>query len=103
PRRSQAHVRIGWTGIGAAQLTLKLLGALWTVIGCDCKLKAEAIFKRVLTRTENGAIIGLHDGRELEARPNIGDTIEAVKRLIPALETQGYRFETVSQLICPRN
>ena len=89
--------------MGAAQRRLNLLGVMWTVIGCDWKLKAEPIFKRVVTRTENGAIICLHDGRELEARPDIGDTIEAVKRLIPALETQGYRFETVSQLICPRN
>src|SRR5207249_7360363 len=103
PRLFRAPFGVRWPGMGAAQRRLNLLGVMWTVIGCDWKLKAEAIFKRVLTRTENGAIIGLHDGRELEARPNIGDTIEAVKRLIPALENQGYRFETVSQLICPRN
>ena len=64
--------------MGAAQRRLNLLGVMWTVIGCDWKLKAEPIFKRVVTRTENGAIICLHDGRELEARPDIGDTIEAV-------------------------
>jgi hypothetical protein len=30
-------------------------------------------------------------------------TIDAVRRLIPILKAQGYRLETVSQLLCPTN
>ncbi len=32
-----------------------------------------------------------------------GLPMEAVRRLIPILKAEGYRFETVSQLICPTN
>jgi len=49
----------------------------------------------------NGAILCLHDGRELRARPDIGATIEAVRRLLPLLMERGYKLETVSQLLCP--
>ena len=31
----------------------------------------------------NGAILCLHDGRELRAKPDIGETVEAVRRLVP--------------------
>lgn len=94
---------IRWPGMRAAQQRLHLLGVMWTVIGRDWKLDTAAIVHRVLPQAGNGAIICLHDGRQLETRPQVAATIEAVRRLIPALKDQGYRFETVSQLICPTN
>jgi peptidoglycan/xylan/chitin deacetylase (PgdA/CDA1 family) len=54
-------------------------------------------------RVSNGAILCLHDGRELCARPDIGVTVEAVRRLVPMLLDRGYKLETVSQLLCPMN
>jgi peptidoglycan/xylan/chitin deacetylase (PgdA/CDA1 family) len=58
---------------------------------------------RIVSRTENGAIICLHDGRGVRADPDIGPTLEAVERIIPVLQSRGFIFETVSQILCPNN
>jgi peptidoglycan-N-acetylglucosamine deacetylase len=47
----------------------------------------------------NGAILCLHDGRELQAKPDISVTVEAVRCLVPALLERGYAFETVSGVL----
>ena len=88
-----------WAGMRAVQEKLSLLGVLWTVIGNDWKWPAHAIAQRVLGATTPGGIVCLHDGRAVEARPDIRETIRAVKRIIPVLKDQGYAFETVSDLI----
>ena len=103
PSLYRAPFGIRWPGMRGAQAKFKLLGVMWTVIGRDWQLRADAIVRRVLARASNGAIICLHDGRGLDVRPDIKETIEAVRRLLPALQREGYRFETVSQLICPTN
>jgi len=103
PALFRAPYGIRWMGMRAAQRRLNLLGVMWTVIGHDWRLPAGAIVERVLKGTGNGAIICLHDGREIQAKPDIGPTVEAVRRLMPVLRDQGFTFETVSQLICPRN
>jgi len=74
---------------------------MWTVMGYDWNLRAEAIVERMAGRVSNGAILCLHDGRELRTQPDIGATIEAVRRLLPLLRERGYKLETVSQLLCP--
>jgi peptidoglycan-N-acetylglucosamine deacetylase len=51
----------------AAQRRLGLKGVMWTVIGYDWNSKAEAIVERMAGRVSNGAILCLHDGRELRA------------------------------------
>ncbi|HWC00432.1 MAG TPA: polysaccharide deacetylase family protein [Bryobacteraceae bacterium] len=101
PTLWRAPFGVRWWGMGRAQRRLGLLGVMWTVIGYDWRLEAESIVARVLRGVGNGAIICLHDGRELRIRPDIRETIEAVRRLIPLLQGQGYSFETVSQLLCP--
>jgi peptidoglycan/xylan/chitin deacetylase (PgdA/CDA1 family) len=103
PALFRAPFGVRWPGMREAQRRLHLLGVMWTVIGRDWKLDAPAIVRRVLPKVGNGAIVCLHDGRELEVRPDVGPTVEAVRRLIPILKAEGYRFETVSQLICPTN
>jgi len=103
PALYRAPFGVRWPGMRAAQERLHLLGVMWTVIGHDWKLDAPAIVRRVLSHAGNGAIVCLHDGRELQAKPPVEPTIEAVRRLIPMLKAKGYRFETVSQLICPTN
>src|SRR5262249_5236123 len=90
-----------WFGMREAQRRLNLLGVMWTVIGLDWKLTAERIAQRVLAGAANGAIICLHDGRGLSVNPDIQETLAAVSRLIPDLESRGFTFETVSQLLCP--
>ena len=92
-----------WFGLSAAQRGLGLTGVMWTAIGYDWSLRADAVVERLAGSAVNGAILCLHDGRELRARPDIGVTIEAVRRLIPLLLERGYEFETLSRLLCPTN
>ena len=99
----RAPFGVRWPGMREAQRRLHLMGVMWTVIGRDWKLDSRAIVRRVLPEIENGAIICLHDGRELQVRPDVEPTLDAVRRLLPILKAEGYRFETVSQLICPTN
>jgi len=87
-----------WIGLRAAQRELGLLGVMWTTIGKDWKLPAPAVVARLAAAARNGAIFCLHDSRAAA-----GTCIEALRRLIPALEDKGYHFETVSEIICPKN
>jgi peptidoglycan/xylan/chitin deacetylase (PgdA/CDA1 family) len=90
-----------WFGLRQAQKRLNLRGVMWTVIGYDWSLTADAVVDTLANRASNGAILCLHDGRELQARPDIGATVDAVRRLVPVLLDQGYKLETVSRLLCP--
>ena len=90
-----------WFGLRTAQRKLGLMGVMWTVIGLDWRLSAERITDRLLRKTVNGAILCLHDGRETQTRPDVRATVEAVRRLIPALTARGFRFATISELLCP--
>jgi peptidoglycan-N-acetylglucosamine deacetylase len=88
-------------GLRRIQQGLGLLGVTWTVLSRDWMLERDAIVKRVGDKAGPGGIICLHDGRETKPRPDVRKTIEAVDRLIPLLGERGYRFETVSQILCP--
>jgi len=92
-----------WFSLGAVLGRLGLTGVMWTVIGYDWNLKADAIVDRFSGKVSNGAILCLHDGRQLQARPDIGATVEAVRRLVPMLIDRGYKFETLNRLLCPTN
>jgi peptidoglycan-N-acetylglucosamine deacetylase len=101
PTLMRAPYGVRWFGFRHMQQSLGLTGVMWTVIGRDWGLPAKAIAERVLSNTEDGAIICLHDAREMQKAPDVSQTIEAVRRIVPALLEQGYHFETVSQLTCP--
>jgi peptidoglycan/xylan/chitin deacetylase (PgdA/CDA1 family) len=90
-----------WFGMRRVQRELGLTGVMWTAIARDWRLPADAIVRRLLRYAQNGAIFCLHDGRSGALRPDIRPTIEAVRRLIPELSARGFRFETVSQILCP--
>jgi len=90
-----------WFGLGRALNRLELVGVMWTAIGYDWSLKADAVVEHLAARVSNGAILCLHDGRELHPRPDIGVTVEALRKLVPMLLDQGYMFETVNRLLCP--
>ena len=99
--RSPFGVR--WFGFREAQRRLDLLGVMWTILARDWSLPPGAIASRILNRVRPGAIVCLHDGRELTASPDISSTIGAVSRILPALAERGYHFETVSEILCPTN
>jgi peptidoglycan-N-acetylglucosamine deacetylase len=101
PTWFRAPFGVRWFGLGTAQRRLGLGGVMWTAIGYDWSLGVEEVVERILRKVSKGAILCLHDGRELQVRPETGVTLEAVRRLIPRLLDQGYRFETISRLLCP--
>jgi peptidoglycan/xylan/chitin deacetylase (PgdA/CDA1 family) len=92
-----------WFGLRGVQRRLNVTGVMWTVIGYDWSRNADAVVRRVASLVSNGGIVCLHDGRELAAKPDIGATVEAVRRLVPMLLERGYKLETVTNLICPKN
>lgn len=101
PAWFRAPFGVRWFGVRSAQKRLGLRGVMWTIIGYDWSLAADAVVTRIAARVSNGAILCLHDGRELRGSPDIGATVDAVRRLVPMLLDQGYNFETVSRLLCP--
>ena len=101
PRYLRAPYGVRWFGFRGMQRRLGLTGAMWSIIGRDWKLPADAIARRILARVTDGDIICLHDGRGTLKDSDIGPTIEAVRRIVPNLLDRGYHFETISQLLCP--
>ena len=57
------------------------------------------IINRILSRIRPGGIIILHDGCDAKTDQDRSATVEALKEIIPALKTRGYKFKTVSELI----
>ena len=91
-----------WFGLGAAQRRHGLTGVMWTCIARDWTLPAEAIAARLRRATRPGAILCLHDGRALAPNPDIRATLDAVSRLLPWWQDEGYELVTVSELLCPK-
>ena len=90
-----------WIGLDLVGQRLGLQSVLWTVIGHDWEWPAERIASHVLARVTPGAILCLHDGRDVQAAPDITETLRAVEIVASSLREQGYAFETVSELLRP--
>jgi peptidoglycan/xylan/chitin deacetylase (PgdA/CDA1 family) len=101
PALMRAPYGVRWFGFAGMQARLGLTGVMWSVLGRDWKLPADAVADRVVSGAQDGAIVCLHDGRGMLKDPDISSTIEAVRRVVPELIEKGYRLETVSQLLCP--
>lgn len=101
PEWFRAPFGVRWFGLGGAQRRVGLKAVMWTTIGYDWSRKADAVVERMTAGAANGAIFCLHDGRELRPRPDVGVTVEAVRRLVPLLLDRGFKFETISRLLCP--
>jgi peptidoglycan-N-acetylglucosamine deacetylase len=72
---------------------------LWGIDSGDWQgLPAAAIIHNVLDRVHPGAIIIFHDNNEY-GRADRTPTVEALKVIVPALRTRGYRMVTVSELV----
>lgn len=98
PRLFRAPYGVRWPGLRNAQEKLHLTGVMWTAIARDWKSPAAGISRILLKHAQNGAILCLHDGRELTVKPDIRATLEAVELVLPVLKDRGFSFETVSQL-----
>jgi peptidoglycan-N-acetylglucosamine deacetylase len=97
----RAPYGVRWFGLRGVQRELGLTGVMWTAAGLDWRLPAGEVFRRLARGASNGAIFCLHDARESQPSPDIRPTLEAVRRLVPELAALGFRFETVSQILCP--
>jgi len=102
PKFFRAPYGVRWPGLRRAQNRLKLTGVMWTAIARDWKWPASRISRLLLSRAANGAILCLHDGRELQRSPDIRPTLHAVEFVLPLLIKQGFSFETVSQITSSR-
>ncbi len=87
-----------WFGLRAAQNRLGLLGVMWSAIALDWKLTKDQIAAR-LDRVTPGAILCFHDGRELMHHPDISNTLDALRILLPRWSEAGYELVTVSDLL----
>lgn len=94
---------VRWFGFRETQRRLGLQSVMWSVIGRDWKLSAPAIADRIVKGAEDGAIVCLHDGRGTLKNPDTSATVEAVRRIVPALLAKGYHLVTVPQLLWPTN
>lgn len=99
PRLFRAPYGVRWFGLREAQARFGLLGVMWTVIGRDWRLAPDEIAARVLGRAAPGSILCLHDGRAGAVKPDIRPTVEALRIVVPGLLEQGFRLETVSELL----
>ena len=99
PRWYRPPYGVRWVGLREALRRLNLTLVMWTVLARDWKLPADRIARRLLKHASNGAIFCLHDGRELDARPDIAPTIEAVRRILPVLRERGWALVTLSELL----
>jgi peptidoglycan/xylan/chitin deacetylase (PgdA/CDA1 family) len=91
-----------WFGLGPAQRKMQLTGVMWSAIGYDWNRRASEVVARMAASASNGAILCLHDGRELREKPDVRTTVETVRRLVPLLLDRGYKFETIGRLLCPK-
>lgn len=101
PRWFRPPYGVRWFGLAQAQRRLGLAGMMWSVLGRDWKWPAERVVGTVVRGARNGAILCLHDGRELEPAPEIAATLHAVDAIIPRLKQRGLRFLTASELLEP--
>jgi peptidoglycan/xylan/chitin deacetylase (PgdA/CDA1 family) len=101
PRYFRAPYGVRWFGMRQAQQRLGLGGVMWSSIALDWKRQAPNVVSRLIDGAAPGAILCLHDGRVLEQRPDIGATLQAVRELLPKLMEQGFRFEKVTDILCP--
>lgn len=90
-----------WPGMRAAQKYCGLVGVQWSVMGRDWRLDAGGIAQRLVDGVEPGAILCLHDGRELATDPDIRPTITAVRAFLLHRAARGLTPVSVSGLFVP--
>lgn len=101
PRLFRPPYGLRWFGLRAALRRLELTSVMWTCIARDWEFDAAQITGLVLEETVPGAILCLHDGRDIRPAPDLSEMLAALRVLVPALKNRGYIFRTVSRLSVP--
>lgn len=99
PRLFRAPYGVRWPGLGAVQARHGLQGVMWSVIARDWSAGPEAVASRLQQGARPGAILCLHDGRELTPQPDIDATLEALRQVLPLFRDRGLACVTVSDLL----
>ncbi len=100
PKWFRAPYGARWFGMRRAMKSAGLTHVAWTTIARDWTLDATGVLKRCQEGAAPGAILCLHDGRELRANPDIRVTLETVAQLLPWLRDKGFELVTLSDLLC---
>ena len=88
-----------WMGTREVQQKLALLSVMWTIIGNDWRWPSDQIASHVLSHTAPGSIICLQDGRRTQRNPNVDTTLRALRKIVPVLKDNGFKFEVISDLM----
>jgi peptidoglycan/xylan/chitin deacetylase (PgdA/CDA1 family) len=103
PKLFRPPYGVRWFGLGAVEREAGLTEVTWSLLALDWKRAPRTVATRIARASCPGAIICLHDGRELQPDPDIFVTLEALRLVLPQLLDRGVGFETVSQILCPTN
>lgn len=70
---------------------------IWNVMAEDWRgnTTSEIIEEKLLSRTRNGDVVCLHDGRGKDNAP--ARTIEALRNVLPIWKKRGYEFKLISE------
>lgn len=73
----------------------------WSVSGLNGRQDApfKKIVHRVVTNTQNGSIILLHDGNRMSHKTDRSQIIKALPVVIKTLQEKGYQFVTIDELL----
>lgn len=72
----------------------------WSVNAGDWRgASPQKIKKRVLSQIEDGAIVLMHDGRNLSAGHDRSSTVAALPEIILSLQDRGYKLVTLPELL----
>jgi peptidoglycan/xylan/chitin deacetylase (PgdA/CDA1 family) len=95
--RPHAGWRSGQLYDGLREMDYRLIGFGWMLWDFNWfrTRSGEASFQRVAPRVSDGDIIVMHDGDESAPTRDQRHTVEATRRLIPALRARGFSFGTV--------
>ena len=100
---SSLPIALATAFLGGEQHIDSVVARASETIGQDWRWPAQRISRLLINQAANGAIMCLHDGRDVKRTPDIRATIDAVEFVIPALKERGFQFETVSEILCPTN
>jgi peptidoglycan/xylan/chitin deacetylase (PgdA/CDA1 family) len=79
---------------------LGLEPVMWNVTGYDWNAPSSGyIEQKVSVRIRGGNVILLHDGGHKALGADRSRTVEAVSRLIPRYQSEGYEFVTVREMM----
>jgi len=75
----------------------------WSVMSRDwTNPGVDVIVDRTVTKVKNGSIILLHDGDGIAGQSPRNQSVEATRRIIQALQAEGYQFVTVDEILAKR-